>query len=328
MSYLKHLVTLSCLSVVVALLLSGCGNNSGGGSGGSLGGDSGSRSYSIGGTVRGLKGSVVLQNNGGDDLTVDADSDFTFVTSLNDGESYSVSVLTQPSGQNCTASSNSGTVSGADVTSVSVLCATNPTLHAEAESGRVILSWDNAVAARYNAGAVGNIAATRYNLYYATEPDCDIANYAGCAGGVMIADVDSPYVVNGLANDQNYWFYLEAVAEGGNAVSDEKGAHPNHWMPDGPVYAIANDADGNVYLGGAFAAVGPYTGGGVPLSPSSGKTDGAYPRVDGFVSAVAADGAAWRTPGTAPRRYRIGNPWCAGPSGPAKVHGSPSWLCG
>jgi hypothetical protein len=80
-------------------------------------------SYTIGGTVSGLTGTVVLQDNGGDDLSVTANGSFTFATPVADGGSYAVTVKTQPSGQTCTVASGSGTVSGASVTNVAVTCA-------------------------------------------------------------------------------------------------------------------------------------------------------------------------------------------------------------
>ena len=64
----------------------------------------------------------MLQNNGGDNLTVAASGMFTFATSLSAGANYAVTVSTQPSGQNCTVSSGSGTAN-ANVTNVSVSCA-------------------------------------------------------------------------------------------------------------------------------------------------------------------------------------------------------------
>ena len=82
--------------------------------------------YSIGGTTSGLTGTLVLQNNSGDDLSVTASS-FTFATSLSDSAAYAVTVLTQPSGQTCTVSNSSGTVASANVTSVSVSCSTDAT---------------------------------------------------------------------------------------------------------------------------------------------------------------------------------------------------------
>ena len=75
--------------------------------------------------MTGLNGTVVLQNNGGDDLTVDADGAFTFSTALADGSTYNVTVKTQPADQTCTASGNTGTIAGADVTDVTVTCSVN-----------------------------------------------------------------------------------------------------------------------------------------------------------------------------------------------------------
>ncbi|MGO8816531.1 MAG: kelch repeat-containing protein [Terriglobia bacterium] len=84
--------------------------------------------YTVGGTVSGLSGSgLVLQDNGGNNLAVTANGSFTFTTAINSGTAYSVAVLTQPSdvSQTCVASSNSGTVTSSDVTSVAVACTTD-----------------------------------------------------------------------------------------------------------------------------------------------------------------------------------------------------------
>lgn len=79
--------------------------------------------YTIGGSISGLTGSVTLQNNGADNLVSNANGGFTFATALSDGTAYAVTVSTQPTGQTCTISNGSGTVSGADVTDVGVSCA-------------------------------------------------------------------------------------------------------------------------------------------------------------------------------------------------------------
>ena len=79
--------------------------------------------YTIGGTVSGLTGTgLVLQNNNTDDLGITVDGVFTFTTPIPDGYDYSVTVLTQPSGQACTVSDASGTLTGADVTNITVAC--------------------------------------------------------------------------------------------------------------------------------------------------------------------------------------------------------------
>lgn len=82
-----------------------------------------SQAHTIGGTVSGLNGTLVLQNNGTDDLTLTNDGSFVFFTTLPNGVSYNVTVLTQPTGQSCTVTNGSGTMSGADITNVSVTCA-------------------------------------------------------------------------------------------------------------------------------------------------------------------------------------------------------------
>jgi len=80
--------------------------------------------FSIGGTVSGLAGTLLLQNNGRDDLTLTTGAPFAFKTRLGTGLVYSVTVLAQPSQQICTVSGGKGTVAAADVTSVSVDCVT------------------------------------------------------------------------------------------------------------------------------------------------------------------------------------------------------------
>lgn len=82
--------------------------------------------YTIGGTVTGLKASgLVLADNGTDNLTVNSGaSTFTFSKALAYGAKYDVTVATQPTGETCTVSAGTGTVSGT-VNNVGVACTTN-----------------------------------------------------------------------------------------------------------------------------------------------------------------------------------------------------------
>src|SRR5689334_19991755 len=86
------------------------------------GGTAGSATYKVGGSVSGLSGTVVLQDNGGDNLTVSANGPFTFATALASGAGYAVTVKTNPAGQTCTVASGSGTIGSANVTNVAVSC--------------------------------------------------------------------------------------------------------------------------------------------------------------------------------------------------------------
>ena len=102
--------------VAIALSLSSCGGGGGGGT----------TRYSVGGGVSGLTGSLVLQNNGGDNLTVTRNGGFTFPTLVPQGSSYRVTVLTQPLNQLCTVANGTG-VASANVSNVAVTCVTQAT---------------------------------------------------------------------------------------------------------------------------------------------------------------------------------------------------------
>jgi hypothetical protein len=78
------------------------------------------RTYTMGGTVEGLRGTLGL-SLGGETLQVTTNGGFTFTTKLPRGGSYTVGVATQPPGQRCTLSNGDGTVTG-DVTNLSVRC--------------------------------------------------------------------------------------------------------------------------------------------------------------------------------------------------------------
>ncbi|MEI6836150.1 MAG: peptidoglycan-binding protein [Candidatus Falkowbacteria bacterium] len=83
--------------------------------------------YSLGGSITGLVDTVVLQNNGGDDLTVDASqgSNFTFLTSLANGSNYNVTAKAKDLDQNCYLKNNEGIVNAASITDIQVACGRN-----------------------------------------------------------------------------------------------------------------------------------------------------------------------------------------------------------
>jgi len=87
-----------------------------------------SNGHTVGGTVGGLAGSgLVLQDNGGDNLAVSASGAFTFATPLVSGAAYAVTVQTQPSSppQYCSVTNGTGTMTAANVTSVTITCRTD-----------------------------------------------------------------------------------------------------------------------------------------------------------------------------------------------------------
>jgi hypothetical protein len=81
--------------------------------------------YTVGGSVTGLAAgdTLVLKNNGGNDLNVTANGVFAFTTPLTTGAAYAVTVGSAPIGKACTVTNGSGTVQDANVTNVGLACA-------------------------------------------------------------------------------------------------------------------------------------------------------------------------------------------------------------
>lgn len=145
MARIAHLLLLALLCCC-SITFIGCGGGgssggsadqgSGGGSAGSGGGGSAgsggsgstgpSPTYTVGGSVSGLSGSLVLQENGGPTVTASMDGTFAFATPLSTGASYQISVLSQPATQQCTVTSGTGTIAATNVENVSVVCALIP----------------------------------------------------------------------------------------------------------------------------------------------------------------------------------------------------------
>ncbi|BAP89617.1 LamG domain protein jellyroll fold domain protein [Burkholderiales bacterium GJ-E10] len=82
--------------------------------------------YTLGGTVSGLNGSVTLQDDGGAPTPLSANGKFSLPGRIVDQAAYDVTVSSQPVGQTCTVTDGAGTVQGADITNVSVACVDNP----------------------------------------------------------------------------------------------------------------------------------------------------------------------------------------------------------
>lgn len=114
--------------------------------------------YTVGGTVSGLSGALVVQNNGTDNLALNSNGSFTFASPLAVGAPYNTTVLAQPVGQTCSVSNGSGTGGGANITNVSIACNANITT----------LSISPAVLVLPVNGGLSNITVTNTGSYAAT----------------------------------------------------------------------------------------------------------------------------------------------------------------
>lgn len=151
--------------------------------------------FSVGGSVSGLASgqSVVLRNNGGDDLTVSASGNFAFATTIVSGGAYNVSVAIQPNGQTCSVSAGTG-IAVANVTNVSVSCSSTAFTIGGSVSG---LGSGKRVELRNNGGDSLGVTAngaftfassvasgSAYAVTVGTQPDgqtCSVRNGSGTA---------------------------------------------------------------------------------------------------------------------------------------------------
>jgi hypothetical protein len=187
-----------------------------------------SAEYTIGGSVIGLNGSgLVLQDNGGDNLTITGTGTvpFTFATPVN-GQ-YSVTILTQPSNptQTCTVANGGGTAT-ANVTNVQVVCATKYTIGGSVTglSGTGLVLQDNG-GDNYSVTANGTFTFATpvpgaYNVTVLTQPSnptqtCQVANGSGqatanitnvtitCTSGFAIGGTINNLIGSGLVLQDN-----------------------------------------------------------------------------------------------------------------------------
>jgi hypothetical protein len=158
--------------------------------------------YSVGGTVSGLVGTVVLQNNLTDDRSISSNGSYSFATTLTNGSNYSVTVKTNPTNQTCTVANGTGTINGANVTNVNVTCTTNATYYTV---GGVVSGLVGTAILQNNGGDNKSISADgsfsfptpvlNGSTYYATvysNPSgqtCTITNPSGTVSGANVTNI-------------------------------------------------------------------------------------------------------------------------------------------
>jgi hypothetical protein len=156
--------------------------------------------FSVGGTVSGLLGSLVLQDNGGDALTISASGTFTFATPVAQGSTYAVTIQTQPNTQTCTVANGTATLGAANVSTVSVICSTNAYTVGGTISGlngTVLMQDNSGDSTPLNANGAFTFSSSvaqgsTYNITVQTQPaaqTCTVTNGSGTMGGSNVTNV-------------------------------------------------------------------------------------------------------------------------------------------
>jgi hypothetical protein len=104
------------MGLIAAAFAAGLASCGGGGGGGG-----GAVTYTVGGTLAGSAGTVVLQINGGGDISMTAPGPFTFSPGLAIGATYTV---TANGAQNCNVANGAGTMGSTNINNVTIACTT------------------------------------------------------------------------------------------------------------------------------------------------------------------------------------------------------------
>lgn len=237
--------TLSCLCLAA---LAACGG--GGGSSGDDDGDNNSPTYTLGGTVSGLNGSLTMAN-GGATTTVSTNGTFNFTDKLAAGTAYAVSVSSQPTGQTCTVGQGTGTVGSANVNTVQVNCADNPiNTHALGGSVSGLTGTVVLVAGTHSVTVTADgpftfsesvPSGTSYVVSVQSQPSGQSCTVTGGSGTMGDADVTSVVVT------------CSTVAAATATAPRLSASTTRSGMGDG--YTLAARADGTLYVLGSSSLV-------------------------------------------------------------------------
>ena len=240
--------------------------------------------YTIGGQLSGLESgaTVTLQNNGGDDLTLTANGNFTFSTAIANGAAYHVTVLTSPAEHGCTVTNGEGTIHAADVADVAIVCSLTPrglfsaapNLSTSRIGHSATLLPDGRVLV---AGGYGVGAATAVLYDPGTNSWSPAANLITPRGYHSATLLDNGKVlVAGGGNDNIGGFYTanaELYDPGSNTWSPaarmivSHGTHPATRLPNGKVLVMGGQGGGFAYAELYDPVANTWSQAGTPATP-------------------------------------------------------------
>jgi N-acetylneuraminic acid mutarotase len=218
--------------------------------------------YTIGGTISGLTGTGLKLQNGAEILTVlPSATSFAFVTPVNSGGGYNVSLLAQPSSpvESCVVNAGSGNAT-ANVTSVSVVCSSTYTVGGTISGlgGQGLVLQDNggdslSLAANQTTFKFATALAdgTAYHVTVFGQPNIPAQSCAVSSGGSGSSTVDITNVFITCSN-VNEWTW-----ESGPTLVNQFGSYGSSVGTTGTPGARYSglswsDASGNFWLFGGL----------------------------------------------------------------------------
>jgi len=158
--------------------------------------------FTVGGAISGLTAAGLVLANGNDTVAVASGATgFTLPTRVANGGTYTVTVRTQPSGEQCSLTNSTGTIAGANVTNVAVACAAvshslGGTIAGLSSAGLVLANGSDTVSPA--AGALAFTFPTpvaeggAYAVNVRTQPTgatCSVGSGTGTMGTADVASV-------------------------------------------------------------------------------------------------------------------------------------------
>jgi uncharacterized repeat protein (TIGR03803 family) len=262
-----------------ALGLIGCGGSGGGGGSGN---NATSSTYSIIASVQGLNsGGLVLVVNTAQVAVSSGASSVALASMLNSGTAYSVTVQTQPTGETCSVTNGSGTVSTSNVTNVGVNCAAGTftiggAISGLSAGGLVLLNNEGdatPIAANATQFVMKNPIAYggSYSITVKTPPGGETCQISRGSGTDITTNIDS--VVISCAPWHNF---IETVLY--SFTGGDDGADPTTGLTEG--------SDG--YLYGTTSAAGANGSGGTVFKIT---TAGVLTVLHSFMNGTFTDGS-------------------------------------
>jgi Galactose oxidase, central domain len=207
--------------------------------------------FTIGGTISNLPSAgLVLQNNGGNNLTISASqTSFTFTAPIATGGSYNVTVLTQPSGPvPCVLTSGTG-IATANVTSVQITCGAASAPNEWTWMGGATIANQLSIYGTLGTPAPANVPGARTSPLSWTDASGDFWLFGGYGGG----DRNPPGFLNDLwrysAGEWTWMSGSSAITQFGSYGTQGVAAPGN--VPGSRFYGVTwIDAAGSLWLFG------------------------------------------------------------------------------
>ncbi|MDH5178963.1 MAG: hypothetical protein OEZ39_02640 [Gammaproteobacteria bacterium] len=301
-TFLKNLLSV----LFVLLTMSACGGGGGGNNPPPI--DPGP--HAIRGTVYGLDNgnTVVIQNNGAGDLSISNRGSFSFIAEQENDTSYDVTVLTQPTGpeQDCMVVNGRGTVTGADISNIAIVCRTTTFNHAYGfDSGiETAIPAEDGSGDMYVGGYFTAYNSTIQRRLVRLNSDGTIdagfdtgAGFNNSVLSVAIAEGGSGDIyVGGNFTSYNGTTVNRLVRLNSDGSIDTTFDVGSGFDLTVNSIAIANDGTGDIYVGGSFTSYQGTTINRIARLNSDGSIDTGFNVGAGFDSdvetiAVATDGS-------------------------------------